>query len=302
MDDRFRPLVNRGESAVRDVAQGVCKATGTELFAKIRIADAIRIEGSGISDALYRYALSAHFDILVSKSNKAYLAIEFDGSGHDARNDAKKAAVCDFFQLPMIRVKERHLDAKVFEDTAVGFFIWQLFCVDAFLEQYGDDPYEPYDPAFFASIPGKDRSFPFMYAERWRAKLVRPFREAVERFAGRPRELYSHGLLQFGTISCTCVRPSEYRSIYAQLIDDDRVISGEAALPIDVHGLDGSRLDCFLEITSFVEGLAAEQMYSKALLFLQGETQNVIASKESIRARVKAWEQEGFRLRLGLNF
>ena len=104
-----------------------CKATGTETFAKMRIADVIRITSSAISDSLYQYALSAHFDILVSKNNKAYLAIEFDGGGHDARNDARKAAICDFFKLPMIRIKESHLDAKVFEDTAVGFFIWQLF-------------------------------------------------------------------------------------------------------------------------------------------------------------------------------
>jgi hypothetical protein len=302
MVDRFRSLVNRGESAVLNIAQAVCKATGTEPFAKIRIADAIRIENSGISDTLYTYALTAHFDTLVSKNNKAYLAIEFDGSGHDPRNDERKGAICDFFKLPMIRVKECHLNAKVFEDTAVGFFIWQLFCVDAFLEQYGDDPYEVYDPAFFASIPGKDRAFPFMYAERWRAKLVRPFREAPSRFGGKMRELYCQGLLQFGTISCTLVRGSEYRSLFAQLIDDNRVVLGEAALPVEVHGLEGSRLDCFLQTTSFVEGLAAEQMYSNALLFLQAQTETAIFPKESIRAKVKEWVREGFRLHLAANF
>src|SRR5438128_3663581 len=41
MEDRFRPLVNRGEGAVLDIARDVCKATGTEAFTKIRIADAI---------------------------------------------------------------------------------------------------------------------------------------------------------------------------------------------------------------------------------------------------------------------
>ena len=193
-------------------------------------------------------------------------------------------------------------NAKVFEDTAVGFFIWQLFCVDAFLEQYGDDPYEVYDPAFFTSIPGKDRAFPFMYAERWRAKLVRPFREAASRFGGKIRELYCHGLLQFGTISCTWVRGSEYRSLFAQLIDDNRVVLGEAALPVEVHGLEGSRLDCFLQITSYVEGLAAEQMYSNALLFLQGRPETAIFPRESIRAKVKEWERQGFRLHLAVNF
>jgi hypothetical protein len=302
MEDRFRSLVNRGESAVLNIAQGVCIATGTEVFAKMRIADAIRIEHSGISDALYKYALSAHFDILVSKNNKAYLAIEFDGRGHDSRNDEKKAAICDFFKIPMIRVKEFHLNAKVFEDTAVGFFIWQLFCADAFLEQYGHDPYEVYDPAFFTSVPGKDRAFPFMYAERWRAKLVRPFREAAGRFGGRMRELYCHGLLQFGTISCTWIRGSEYRSLFAQLVDDDRVVLGEATLPVEVHGLEGSRLDCFLQIASFVEGLAAEQMYSNALLFLRDGSQTPVVPKQSMRAKVKEWEREGFRLQLAANF
>jgi hypothetical protein len=300
MEDRLRPLVNRGESAVLDIARAVCKATGTEPFAKIRIADAIRIEGSGISDSLYKYALSAHFDILVSKNNKAYLAIEFDGSGHDARNDERKAAICDLFKLPMIRVKETHLDAKVFEDTAVGFFIWQLFCVDAFLDGYAQDPYEIYDPLFFTSVHGKERSWPFAYAERWQGRLKRAFQEAGPRFADL-NESYKYGLIQFGMF-WTCVRGSEYRSIFAQMIGNESVVYGEAGLTLEVHGLDERRLECFINITTFVQGLAAEQMYYKALLFLQGETKDVTATKESIRAKVKQWEQEGFQLRLAMNF
>ena len=86
------------------------------------------------------------------------------------------------------------------------------------------------------------------------------------------------------------------------MIDDDRVVSGEAELPIDVHGLDGARHDCFLDITSFVEGLAAEQMCSKALLFLQGEGENATSSMESLRAKVNEWKREGFRLKLAVNF
>jgi hypothetical protein len=299
MGDRLRPLVNHGESAILDIAREVCKATGTEPFAKIRIADAIRIEGSGIPDTLYKYALSAHFDILVSKNNKAYLAIEFDGSGHDARNDERKAAICDFFKVPMIRVKESHLDAKVFEDTAVGFFIWQLFCVDAFLDGYAHDPYEIYDPLFFASVQGKDRSWPFAYAQRWQGRLKRAFQDAGPRFADL-NETYKYGLIQFGGMFWTCVRESEYRCIFAQMIGNESVVCGEAGLTLEVHGLDGRRLECFLNITTFIQGLAAERMYYKALLFLQGE--NVTATKESIKAKVKQWEQEGFRLQLAMNF
>jgi hypothetical protein len=286
---------------VLEIARSVCNATGTEAFAKIRIADAITIDGSGISDSLYSYALSAHFDILVSKENQAYLAIEFDGSGHDDRNDRRKAAICDFFKLPMIRVRESHLDAKLFEDTAVGFFIWQLFCVDEFLREYGHDPYEPYDPAFFTSVPGKDRTWPFAYPERWLARLKRPFREAGPRFGKTLNDLYAHGLVQFGSLSCAYLRGSEYRSIVAQLVSDDLLVFGESRLTIESYGLEGRRRECFLEVTSFVEGLAAEQMYSNAMLFLQGESE-ATGSRESIIATAKKWEREGFRLQIALNF
>ena len=50
MEDRFSPLVNRGENAVG--CRSICEATGTEAFAKICIADAVRVEALGIPDSL----------------------------------------------------------------------------------------------------------------------------------------------------------------------------------------------------------------------------------------------------------
>ena len=295
MADRLKLLLNRGENAVLDIAESVCAATKTKAFAKIRIADVANIVGSGISGDLYRYALAAHFDVLVAKENKAFIAIEFDGTGHDARNDLKKAAICNHFAIPMVRVKEGHLEAKVFGDTAVAFFIWQLFCVDAFIEQCGNDPYEPYDPAWFVSIPGKDRRWPFEYAGRWRARLIRPFREAASQLGPRMRDFYANGLVQFGSIDATYNRGLEYRSICAQLVGDDRVVFGEANLNIEVHGLQGQRLDLFTEIASFVEGLAAERMYRQAMSFLQGNRK--ASSPEVVPDRVAEWKRDGFRLR-----
>jgi len=169
-------------------------------------------------------------------------------------------------------------------------------------EHYESDPYEIYDPYFFTSIPGKDRSWPFAYAERWLARLERPFQEAGPRFGERMNGMYTHGILQFGSISCTYVRGSEYRSIFAQLVGDDLVVLGEAALTLEIHGLEGRRLECFLQITSFVQGLAAEQMCSNALLFLEGENEKVAVPREFIRTRAQEWEQQGFRLKLAMNF
>jgi len=67
---KLKTLMNRGEDALLNIAQTICAVTETKPFAKMRIADVVDINGSGISDDLYRYALSAHFDVLISKSNK----------------------------------------------------------------------------------------------------------------------------------------------------------------------------------------------------------------------------------------
>ena len=67
---KLKALLNRLERiAVLDIAESACAETDTKVFAKVRIADVVQIDGSGISDDLYRYALSAHFDVLVAKDN-----------------------------------------------------------------------------------------------------------------------------------------------------------------------------------------------------------------------------------------
>lgn len=297
---KLKALLNRGENAVLGIAESVCSETGTKVFAKVRIADVVQIDGSGISNDLYRYALSAHFDVLVAKDNEAFLAIEFDGSGHDPRNDLKKAKLCDYFHVPMVRVRENHLKAQVLGDTAVAFLIWQLSCVDAFIEQCGDDPYEPYDPAWFRSIPGKDRQFPFMYTQRWRGKLVRPFRQAASRLNPQIRPFYAHGLVQFGAVDFTYYRGTEYRSVCAQMVGDDLFVYGEAELGIDVHGLEKDRMYLFCEIATFVEGMAAERMHHQAISFLNGTT-SIASPYSDLLTKRTNWEREGFRMKQAFN-
>jgi hypothetical protein len=46
-DCRLKPLLNRGEGAVLEIANAVCDVTGSRAFAKVRIADTVRIENSG---------------------------------------------------------------------------------------------------------------------------------------------------------------------------------------------------------------------------------------------------------------
>lgn len=299
LKNRLKEIFNAGEARTFAIAEEVGNATGTRAFAKVRIADVITIANSGISDDLYKYALSGHFDVLVYKNELPYLAIEFDGSGHDSKNDEKKESLCNLFGLPMVRVSPQHINAVVFEDTAIAFFIWQLHCVDMFLEEYGNDPYEMYDPLFFVSIPGKSRSWPFAYRERWLGRLTKRFKESVDIFEGDLRLSYEYGNLQFSSSFGTWWKGGEFRSFVAQKVTNDAVVWGEAELSLKVYGLDERRLTPFYEVSTFVHGMAAERMYYQALDFLAGKVRPTEMS--FITDRIKSWEAEGFRLRMCAN-
>jgi len=84
------------------------------------------------------------------------------------------------------------------------------------------------------------------------------------------------------------------------MISDDRVVFGEATISIEVHGLEERRRECFLNITTFIQGLAAERMYTNAMLFLEGESVSV--PKDLMKAKAQALMQEGFRLKLAMDF
>jgi hypothetical protein len=126
--DRRRPLlVNEGEFRTDAALREAAAALGYGVHAKVRVADALRIDGSGISDDEYGYALRAHFDWLVTdvETTKAEFAVEFDGASHDGeparRRDAMKDAICERLELPLLR-----LDRFAFRPTIRRSILWYL--------------------------------------------------------------------------------------------------------------------------------------------------------------------------------
>jgi len=298
---RLKKILTNGERVVHSTAQELASQLGMQAFGKIRIADVIEIDKSGIPDDLYSYALRAHFDTVLVRDNLARMAIEFDGPGHDARHDAKKAALCDLFGPPLVRVRMGHLTARNFEDNAVSFLIHQLECVDHFIENYGNDPYEPYDPAWFSSVPGKDRTWPFAYADRWRGRLVKRLKENAHKFDDALRSLYANGLVNLCAIEAVFVKDEGcYRCVSGLPIATDRAVWGTAELDFEMHGLTGRRRELFMELASFVDGLAAAEMFEKTVTFLEG---NAMAAEPLIRlqALLRNWSKAGFFPRRGAN-
>jgi hypothetical protein len=101
MDRRKPILVNIGEEATDTALQEAARQHGVRPHAKVRVADALDISRSGLSDDEYSYALKAHFDFVVAseEDRKPHFAVEFDGPYHDndpkaIARDAMKDSIC----------------------------------------------------------------------------------------------------------------------------------------------------------------------------------------------------------------
>ena len=79
----LKRLLNLPESVTDQRLREVCDDFNAKVYAKVRVADVLPIERSGIDNGHYRYALQAHFDFVVTDSaDQSLFAVEFDGSGH----------------------------------------------------------------------------------------------------------------------------------------------------------------------------------------------------------------------------
>jgi ssDNA-binding Zn-finger/Zn-ribbon topoisomerase 1 len=105
----LKKLLNRPERITYDRLREVCARHVAEVYAKVRLADVLPIEGSGLTQELYEFALQAHYDFVVTGRDQVPLfAIEFDGPQHghlpQAERDAKKDELSRRYWLPMLRV------------------------------------------------------------------------------------------------------------------------------------------------------------------------------------------------------
>jgi ssDNA-binding Zn-finger/Zn-ribbon topoisomerase 1 len=110
----LKKLLNTPERITYGRLCEVCTRHNTAVYAKVRLADVLPIEGSGLSAALYEFALLAHFDFVITGRDQVPLfAIEFDGPLHtfspQAERDVKKDELSRRFRLPLMRVHAEDL-------------------------------------------------------------------------------------------------------------------------------------------------------------------------------------------------
>jgi hypothetical protein len=296
----LKRIFNRGERAVYSAIQAIAEHHQADVFPKVRVADVLPIENSGISDRHYSYALRAHFDfVVVDAAGIPKLAVEFDGSGHDTANDTLKNALCDKFELPLVRVTAAHLEAHNFEQNALQFLVYQAFGVEWFLQNV-HDPYETYDPSFFVNAPGLTKDWPFWFSVRWRMRLARLLQQELDRVGHDMRSAYQLGVHSLFTIEGSWARTERLRAICGLYIGEGRALIGTAELGFEFFGMEVRYRECFCNLAPFVLGLAGSSMYENGREYLDGGLSGLY-EHEKLRGLVNSWEEEGFKPLIRIN-
>jgi hypothetical protein len=132
----------------------VCEDFGAKVYAKVRIADVLPIERSGIDDDRYRYALQAHFDFVIADAEELPLfAVEFDGRRHRVPHvqarDGIKNALCEKFELPLLRVNDQYLPANYSNWDLLRWFCTVYFVSKAWEEDVVAGRIPPDDSCLF---------------------------------------------------------------------------------------------------------------------------------------------------------
>jgi hypothetical protein len=100
----LKKLSNRSETKVYEQIVSEAFKYGASVYRKVRVADVIDIQRLP-SRPLGTYALQAHFDFVVSDAEENPLfAVEYDGPGHDNKNDRHKDDICLQAGLALFRI------------------------------------------------------------------------------------------------------------------------------------------------------------------------------------------------------
>ena len=143
----LKRLSNRGEVYVHNLLAPAAARHDAEIYRKVRIADVIDIDDLNARE-LGRFALMGHFDFVVTDRNHdPQFAIEFDGGGHDDKNDHLKDEICRRSDLALFRLTPSSSRIKIREASFVAYLVDVWFYSQEFVrmqaagEIQSDEPF-----------------------------------------------------------------------------------------------------------------------------------------------------------------
>lgn len=187
----LKRILNKTEEKTNNRLKEICDINGAIVYAKVRLADILPIENSGISNELYRYSLQSHFDFTIADNqHKPLFSVEFDGPSHfqckQIERDKMKNELCERFGLPLLRIDAGCLERKYRNFDILGWFIETWYFSEAFYDAQNKGivpPDEPFNPFAVINLPGHKEQFPLWLAlpiqlqiqELHKSKLISDF-------------------------------------------------------------------------------------------------------------------------------
>jgi hypothetical protein len=174
-----KKILNLHEETTRNRLRAACEKWGASVFVKVRVADVLEIERSGISGDDYRFALQSHFDFVVADQEHVPLfAVEFDGPSHKTdsqkNRDAKKARLCHHLEFPLLRINARYLIKKYGRTDLLSWFVDVWFLAREFYEAKeagSTPPDEFFDPLSIVSMQEHSTTFPLWLSRKSLLKI-----------------------------------------------------------------------------------------------------------------------------------
>ena len=142
----LKKLSNKSEKKVYEQIASEAAKYGASVYRKMRVADVIEIEQLP-SRPLGTYALQAHFDFVVGDAEENPLfAVEYDGPGHDNKNDWKKDEICLKAGIALFRVDLQSSRVETAQMSFLRYLVNLWFLAAKFAEMQASGELSPDEP------------------------------------------------------------------------------------------------------------------------------------------------------------
>lgn len=294
--DRRRPLLVNPEEIATDAAlEEAAERCGLHVHPKIRVASALDIRNSGLSDEEYSYALKSEFDFVIAdgRDRMPHFAVEFDEPHHlsdpeTVRRDRLKAAVCEKLGIPLVRIGSEFLRRER-RFTLIGYLV-EVWHLERCFEEEQQAGRIPWDEPF---MPENIMAESLESQVEWPYWLERPARIRIAQ-AHRAGQLTHHA-------------PEQITEPWPQHGEPDELEFIESWAVVELAGggyvMGQAKLRNFV---TFIGGVTARGLASHVAVADAGRQLELVLSGEAppadaadlatLRARTAGWQSQGGRV------
>jgi hypothetical protein len=274
-------LLNRYEEVTYDALNRLCKISGAKVFTKVRVADVIKLEGSGVSAEHFGYGLRSHFDFVVVDSDyQPLFSVEFDGplhktSGVQMQRDRLKNELCDHCHHGLLRINSNYLSK-----TYRGLDLLTYFVDAWFLEQAFDEAQRsgliPYDEFFDMTFIYSDGS---QSGRKWPYWLSLDIQHSLQK-------LHSAGAIGQRAASYHVGKDGDgaYRCLSWLVFDASHVVSVST-------GMRAQRFPAVCK-SELVSMLAMFDLYSRVEDVIRGDRTHLLDRRHFFDGRLPAFQEK----------